>query len=95
MSVQNLKSTDEWTRATFAGMPARCFYCGEDIAEVAIVWNGHMDDDADSNLISLHPDCATRLGIELIGDARNAQRLLTGKPLTAGICPSLIVQSEA
>ena len=95
MSVQNLKSTDAWTRAAFAGQPARCFYCREDIADVAVIWSGYMGEDADSNLISLHPDCATRLGVELIGDARNADRLLTGKPLTAGICPSLIAQGEA
>ena len=95
MSVQNLNSTDAWTRAPYAGMPARCFYCGEDIADVAVIWSGYMDDDADSNLISLHPDCATHLGNELIGDARNAQRILTGKSLTAGICPSLIAQGEA
>ena len=66
MSVQNLKAPDAFTRATFAGMPARCFFCGEDIADVAVVWSGDMGDDAARNFISLHPACATRLGGELI-----------------------------
>ena len=95
MSVQNLKSPDEWTRLTFEGRAASCFYCSEDVTEVAIVWNGFPSRATDCGLIVCHPDCAVILAIELMGDARNAQRLLTGRPLTAGICSSLIPQGKA
>ena len=43
----------------------------------------------------LHPDCAIDLSVELIGDARNAQRILDGEPLTTGVDNSLIAQGEA
>ncbi len=49
----------------------------------------------DSGLILLHPDCATNLGNELIGDARTASRILNGKPLLAGVDKSLLPQGEA
>ena len=95
VSIHCLKSGDAWTHATFAGRPACCFFCGKDINDVGVAWNGHASDAAHCILIVCHPQCATDLGTELIGDARTAQRLLTGKPLTAGIDTSLIAPGEA
>ena len=45
--------------------------------------------------MALHPKCAINLSVDLIGDARNAQLLLDGKPLTTGVDKSLIAQGEA
>lgn len=95
MSVQNLKATDAWTRATFNGRPQHCFYCGERIPEIAVVWSGHSMHGEGTDLIVLHPRCATSLGIELIGDARTARRILNGKPLLADVDKSLLPQGEA
>ena len=95
MSVQNLKSPDAWTCATFEGRAASCFHCGDDINDVAVVWNGCMGEDADSNLISLHPDCAIHLAIDLIRDATTARNIMTGKSLKAGVDASLLSQGEA
>ena len=49
---------------------------------IVVLWDGHSIDPEGTGLIVLHPDCATELGTELIGDGRTAQRILTGKPLT-------------
>ena len=95
MAVINLKSPDPWTRETFGGRPASCFYCGKVVGDVAVHWHGHDWTAADSVDVVLHPVCATTLGIEIIGDARNANRILTGKPLLAGIDQSLLSQGEA
>lgn len=95
MSVHNLKSKDEWTRETFGGHPAHCFLCGEQVDDVAVIWKGHAWTATACALVVLHPRCGTALGIEFIGDARNAQRLLAGKPILAGIDQSLLSQGEA
>ena len=95
MAVSNLKSPDDWTRTTFDGRPTGCYFCGEEITDVAVVWNGHSPDLESLGLVAFHPDCAIGLSVELIVDARNAQRLLAGKPLTAGISRSLLPQGEA
>ncbi len=92
MSVQNIESPDEWTRTTFGGRPQPCFFCGSDVINVAVIWSGQSQIAADDGLVILHPHCATALGCELIADARNAERLLHGKPILAGICKSLLAQ---
>ena len=95
MGVQNLKATDPWTRETFGGRAAYCFFCGEVVGDVVVVWKGHSPDRESLALVTLHPNCAINLSVELSGDARNAQRLLDGKPLDAGIDRSLLAQGEA
>ena len=95
MSVAKLKARDKWTEATFGGQSATCFFCAEEIDAVAILWNGCAGLEMDDGLIALHPDCAALLGGELIGDARNAKRILEGKPLTAGVDQSLLARAEA
>ena len=95
MSVQNLKATDAWTRTTFDGRLQHCFYCGERIPEIAVLWSGCGMEAEDNGLILLHPNCATSLGNELIGDARTARRILNGKPLLAGVDKSLLSLGEA
>ena len=95
MAVSNLKAPDEWTRETFGGYPAHCFLCGEVVSDVAVTWHGHDWTAASPVDVVLHPACGSTLAIELAGDARNAQRILDGKPLTAGVNPSLIPQGEA
>ena len=90
MSVNNLKARDDWTRNEFGGRAPACFYCGETITDIAIIWQGHASDGANLGLICCHPQCATDLGAELLADSRNAQRLLIGKPLTAGVDASLL-----
>ena len=95
MSVQNIKSPDEWTRATFGGRPQICFFCGEDVNDVIVLWSGQSQAETNDGLVILHPNCAADLGGELIADARNAERLLRGKPISAGICKSLLAQGEA
>ncbi len=95
MSVAHLKARDKWTEATFGGQSATCFFCAEEIDAVAILWNGCTGLEMDDGLIALHPDCAALLGGELIGDARNAKRLLENKSLLAGVDRSLLPQGEA
>ncbi len=95
MSVQNIKSPDEWTRTTFGGRPPPCFFCGTNVIDVVVVWSGQGQLEANDGLVILHPVCATILGGELIADARNAERLLHGKPILAGICKSLVAEGEA
>ena len=95
MGVVNLQSPDTWTLETFGGRPACCFYCGEIVSDVVLHWHGHDWTSGCSVDVVLHPDCGRMLAIELIGDSRNATRLLDGKPITAGIDPSLLPQGEA
>ncbi len=96
MSVLNLKSPDAWTTTMLKGQRlCCCFFCREEVADVVVVWNGDSPDPESLGLMLLHPDCAIDLSVELIGDARNARRLLTGTPLTAGMCRSLIARGKA
>ncbi len=95
MSVNSLSSRDEWTRATFGDRPQMCFFCTNQIYEVAVIWSGCSGTEALAPVIVLHPDCAALLGGELIGDARNAKRIFEGKPLLAGVDKSLLAQGEA
>lgn len=57
---------------------AACFFCGETLSGHVVCWMG-------TSLIGLHPTCAYELSHELIGDARNAIRVIEGKPLSAGV----------
>lgn len=41
-----------------------CFRCGDVIEEPIVFWWGN------GSSITLHPECATRLGCSLIGDAQ-------------------------
>ena len=95
MSVANVKARDSWTRLTFEERPQPCFFCGGLASDVVVLWSGCARSDTTDALIVLHPDCATKLGIELISDARTAQRALSGKSLLAGVCRSLLAQGEA
>ena len=95
MSVLNLKSRDAWTRKTFGGQSVCCFFCGEAVSNVAVHWHGTDWSDARAVEMILHPTCATTLGVKISSDAQIADRILNGKPLTAGIDPSLLSQGEA
>ncbi len=72
-----------------------CFFCREEVADVAVLWSGDSPDPERLGLMLLHPDCAIDLSVELISDARNAQRILDGEPLTTGVDKSLIARGEA
>ena len=95
MAVCNLKSPDDWTRETFSGDPAHCFFCGKQVDDVAVIWKGHAWTATACALVVLHPHCGRALGIEFIGDARNAERLLNGKSILEGIDRSLLPQGTA
>ena len=80
MSVERLVPGVEMHRLCAGSLPwAGCFHCGEEVNGIAVVWAGSIGP------IALHPTCAYELSHELIGDVRNAIRLIEGKPLTAGI----------
>lgn len=86
MSVQRMVADDQAKRDMFGTAP-RCYRCNEPVGIYAVVWQGHARmEGGDDGLIVLHPDCATKLACELIGDARNARRVVDGKPVDAG-CP--------
>ena len=95
MAVSNLKAPDEWTRETFGGHPAHCYLCGEVVSDVAVTWHGHDWSAASCIELVLHPACGVALGNELTADARSAQRILNGKPILAGIDPTLLSQGDA
>lgn len=79
MSVQDLTPGTWMADTWFRGREILCFKCGEAVAGIAVVWNGHP------KAIILHPTCAGELVIELAGDARNAFRVIEGKPIAAGV----------
>lgn len=68
---------------------AKCFFCGEHLDGVAVLWKGSARTDADRALIALHPSCAKDLAIELAGDARNAIRVIEKKDIALGCMPIL------
>ena len=59
--------------AWHAPLTAECFYCNEPVSrdQAAVNWQG-------AEHIILHPDCAQRLGCNLIMDSREA-RLASGE----------------
>lgn len=80
MSVENLKPGSDLHRLCAHGLEwVDCFFCGDQIAGIAVVWSGGHGP------IALHPSCAKDLACELIGDARNAIRVIEGKSLAAGV----------
>jgi len=80
MSVENLTPGSDLHRLCAQGLEwVECFHCGEQIADIAVVWIGGMGP------IALHPTCAKDLACELIGDARNAIRVIEGKSLALGV----------
>ena len=78
MSVENLKPGSDLHRLCGHEW-VECFGCGEQIAGIAVVWIGG------AGPIALHPTCAKDLACELIGDARNAVRVIEGKSLALGV----------
>ena len=80
MSVENLTPGSDLHRLCGHGLEwVECFHCGEPVAGIAVVWIGGMGP------IALHPTCAKDLACELIGDARNAIRVIEGKSLALGV----------
>ena len=82
MSVENLMSGApfrEFVRTRSCEPYDSCSLCGESVSRVGVVWH-HGD-----GLLILHPHCAFDLAHDLIGDARNAIRLIEGKPLRRGV----------
>jgi hypothetical protein len=56
-----------------------CFWCSEEVNGIGVIWAGH------NASICFHPTCAKEFSCELIGDARNAIRLIEGKPIDHGL----------
>ena len=82
MSVENLMPGApfrEVVRTRICEPYDACSFCGEPIRRICVAWQGG------DSLWVLHPHCAYDLAHELIGDARNAIRLIEGKPLRRGI----------
>ena len=59
--------------------PDACFWCGERILSIGVIWAGH------GKKVICHPHCAYDLAHELISDARNAIRVIEGKPVNTGV----------
>lgn len=95
MSVLNLAVPDEFVRTALGNATCSCFFCAEEIRDVAVLWHGAPRSDSDDANVFLHPGCAEQLAIRLIRDGFEATRLMAGKPPLAGICKSLIPDGEA
>lgn len=84
MSVNDLRQPTELQRY-FDGQVPTCFRCQEPVAGIGVIWAGHAAAQDLVGVIVLHPTCAIELSVDLIGDARNAARVIEGKPLDRGV----------
>lgn len=57
-----------------------CSFCGRPLADPVVTWSLALDP-----VLSLHPECAEKLGGNLIYDARRAEYIARGQSLLAGI----------
>jgi hypothetical protein len=71
MSVHDLATPDDFTRDTIGPEAGMCFYCGEEVQRVAVVWKGHAL--SHEGMVALHPLCAQRLALHLAKDGINAE----------------------
>lgn len=76
MSVHDIRSADAFTRDTVGPAAGVCFYCGAEIQDLAVIWQGHaVSHDA---LIALHPACAQRLALHMAKDGIIADHIARG-----------------
>jgi len=67
----------------WAPSSASCFYCGQEVEGIAVLWVGSGED------LVLHPQCAEDLAVDLIGDAREAQLASGAHPWPTRAAPAL------
>lgn len=76
MSVHDLRAIDDFTRDTIGPAAGCCYYCGEEVQGIAVIWQGHaVSHDA---LIALHPACAQRLALRMAKDGIIADHISRG-----------------
>ena len=69
--------------ANWAPSRMTCFYCGQEVEGIAVLWVGSGED------LVLHPQCAEELAVDLIGDAREALLASGAHPWPTRAAPAL------
>ena len=83
MSVHRVGEPDGFTMDIVGPACGCCFYCGEEIQEIAVLWHGHSV--SSDPVIALHPACAKNLALHLAKDGVIGDHIARGDTGPMGI----------